>query len=148
MKYIKNIEQVNEGKAVSSHVTIAPAKGYFKPTPAKTAALIEVIDGVFGQRKYKKLWLSGQFFESGYTGVSFTLKTEPDETYLLMVKLGKVTREDQIVGSFQLQRSGDPAPIARTKDQYDKRKYGDVGLKEDQYAEAIKMLEDFLKSKS
>jgi len=148
MKYIKSIEHVNEGKVQSSHVTIEPATGYFKPTPAKTAALIEVIDGVFGQRKYKNMWLSGQFFESGYTGVSFTLTTDPDETYLLMVKLGKVTLEDQNIGSFTLQRRGDSKPIAKTKDQYNKRGYGDVGLKKDQFKEAIKMLEDLVKSKA
>lgn len=148
MKYIKNIEQVNEGKAQSSHVTIAPAKGYFKPSAAATAALIEVIDGVFGQSKYKKMWLSGQFFESGYTGVSFSLTTDPDEMYLLMVKLGKVTLEDQNIGSFTLQRSGDSKPLAKTKDQYNKRGYGDVGLKKDQFKEAIKMLEDLVKSKA
>ena len=115
MKYIKNIEQVNEGKAQSSHVTIAPAKGYFKPSAAATAALIEVIDGVFGQSKYKKMWLSGQFFESGYTGVSFSLTTDPGEMYLLMVKLGKVTLEDQNIGSFTLQRRGDSKPLAKTE---------------------------------
>jgi hypothetical protein len=65
-----------------------------------------------------------------------------------MVKLGRVTLEDQIVGSFTLQRRGDSKPLARTEDQYNKRGYGDVGLKDDQFKEAIKMLENFVKSKA
>jgi hypothetical protein len=147
MKYLKNFNQLNEGTQ-SKHVVIAPHKGYFGPSEAAKEALVKVIDGVFGQRKYKKLWSHGQFFESGYTGVSFTLTTDPDETYLLMVKLGRVTLEDQIVGSFTLQRRGDSKPLARTEDQYNKRGYGDVGLKDDQFKEAIKMLENFVKSKA
>jgi len=147
MKYLKNFNQLNEG-AQSKHVVIAPHRGHFGPSEEAKEALVTVIDGVFGQRKYKKLWSHGQFFESGYTGVSFTLTTDPDETYLLMVKLGRVTREDQIVGSFTLQRRGDREPLARTEDQYNKRGYGDVGLKDDQFKEAIKMLENFVKSKA
>lgn len=142
-EFVKENNEVNERKLMSRTVGIAPEKGYFKLEDRTKAALIEIIDDVFKDDFLREEgWEYGRFFNSGYTGVTFKLFTDPKE-YHLIVNMGTMGLEDQSVGYAYIQHKADK--LAETpKNLRRGRKYGDYKMGQKTMDAAKDMLRKFV----
>lgn len=145
-EFLKENVELNERKLMSRTVGIAPEKGYFKLEDRTKAALIEIIDDVFKDDFLREEgWEYGRFFNSGYTGVTFKLFTDPKE-YHLIVNMGTMGLENQSVGYAYIQYQD--KRLAETPENLRRgRRYGDYKMGQKTMDAAKEMLRKFVESK-